>query len=154
MYSQTVEYALRAIASLGAQWPTPATTRDIAEKAGVPQAYLSKVLQALGRAGVVRSRRGVGGGISLMKQPTDLSLLEVVNAVEPMRRIEVCPLGLASHAEGLCAMHKRLDEAFATIEETFRGTTLAEILQELPERIPLRDLPTSEESNRSYSRRS
>jgi Rrf2 family protein len=137
MYSQTVEYALRAAASLGIQWPTPATTKQIAKTTGVPPAYLSKVLQALARAGVVRSRRGVGGGISLVKGPRELSLLDVVNAVEPMHRIEACPLGLPAHAEGLCTLHKRLDDAFALIEETFRTTTLHEILEESTERKPL-----------------
>ena len=51
------------------------------------KAYLSKVLQGLVRGGVVHSQRGIGGGMTLLKSPEDLTLLEVVNAVDPVERI-------------------------------------------------------------------
>ena len=63
MFSQTVEYALRAVAYLAYEAPAPRTTEQVAEATRVPPAYLSKVLQALSRGGVVRSQRGVGGGM-------------------------------------------------------------------------------------------
>ena len=56
----------------------------------MPRAYLSKVLQALVRGGIVLSTRGLGGGISLVKTPEELTILEVVNAVEPIQRIKTC----------------------------------------------------------------
>ncbi len=141
MFSQTVEYALRAVAFLAGQAPAARTTDQIAIATKVPKPYLSKVLQALNRGGVVHSQRGSGGGMALIKKPEDLSILEVVNAVDPICRITTCPLGLASHGVRLCPLHKRMDAVLEQTEKTFRATTLAEILAEPSESIPLCDFP-------------
>jgi Rrf2 family protein len=142
MFSQTVEYALRAVVHLAAEVPAPRTTDQIAEATRVPKAYLSKVLQGLSRAGVVHSQRGIGGGMTLTKAPADLTILEVVNAVEPLGRIRECPLGLAAHGVRLCPLHKRLDNALATVEAAFAQTTLAEILAEPNDSPPLCEAPS------------
>jgi Rrf2 family nitric oxide-sensitive transcriptional repressor len=141
MFSQTVEYALRAVAHLADQSPSPRTTDQISEATQVPKAYLSKVLQGLGRAGVVHSQRGIGGGMTLVKAPEELTMLEVINAVEPIHRIRSCPLGLEGHGVRLCPLHRRLDDALAMVEEAFRRTTLAEVLPEPSESTPLCDFP-------------
>src|SRR4051812_32079743 len=141
MFSQTVDYALRAVVHLAAEAPAPRTTEQIAEATRVPRAYLSKVLQGLRDAGVVHSQRGIGGGMTLVKAPAELTILEVVNAVEPLGRIKECPLGLAAHGVRLCPLHKRMDNALASVEAAFAQTTLAEILAEPTESPPLRELP-------------
>ncbi len=140
--SQTVEYALRAVVHLADQTPAARTTEQIAEVTQVPQAYLSKVLQALNRAGIVRSQRGVGGGVSLVKSPKQLTILEVVNAVDPIERITTCPLGLAAHGKHLCPLHRRMDDALAMMEAAFRKTTLAEVLAEPTKSKPLCEFPS------------
>lgn len=141
MFSQTVEYALRAVVHLAANASQPQTTEQIAESTRVPRAYLSKVLQALGRGGIVHSQRGVGGGVTLNRPPQELTILEVVNAVEPIQRIRTCPLGLAAHGVRLCPLHKRVDSALALVEQAFAGTTLAEVLAEPSPSRPLCDFP-------------
>lgn len=141
MFSQTVEYALRAVAFLASQAPDGRTTDQIATATRVPKAYLAKVLQSLVRGGLVHSQRGVGGGMTLVKPPAELTILEVVNAVEPIGRIRECPLGLKAHGVRLCPLHKRLDDAMATVEAAFRGTTLAEVLAEPSASVPLCDFP-------------
>lgn len=130
MFSQTAEYALRAISLLAEHHPAPLKTSQIAESARVPHPYLVKVLQALTRAGIVKTRRGVGGGVAMARELDEVTMLDVINAVDPMQRITCCPIGLSAHAARLCPMHSRLDAALAVIEETFRATTLAEILSE------------------------
>jgi Rrf2 family protein len=140
--SQTVEYALRAVVHLADQAPAARTTEQIADVTQVPQAYLSKVLQALNRAGIVRSQRGVGGGVSLVKAPNKLTILEVVNAVDPIERITTCPLGLAAHGKHLCPLHRRMDDALAMMEAAFRKTTLAEVLAEPTTSKPLCAFPS------------
>lgn len=130
MFSQTAEYALRATSLLAAHWPESMTTGDIAEAARIPPAYLSKVLQALRKAGVVTSQRGIGGGVSLAAEPKDVTILEIINAVDPIRRITKCPIGLAAHGVKLCPMHSRLDTALAMVEEVFGDTTLGELQME------------------------
>jgi Rrf2 family protein len=142
MFSQTVEYALRAVAYLADQAPEARTTEQIAQVTRVPQAYLSKVIQSLSRAGIVRSQRGVKGGVSLAKAPSAVTILEVVNAVDPIVRIRECPLGLKAHGMRLCPLHRRLDNALASVEQAFATTTLAEVLAEPSESVPLCDFPT------------
>jgi Rrf2 family nitric oxide-sensitive transcriptional repressor len=141
LLSQTVEYALRAVVQLASVAPAPQTTDQIAKITRVPRAYLSKVLQSLGRAKLVHSRRGIGGGIVLSKPANELTILEVVKAVEPIQRIRTCPLGLVAHGTHLCPLHKRLDNALAMVEEAFQHTTLAEVLAEPSPSIPLCPFP-------------
>jgi Rrf2 family transcriptional regulator, nitric oxide-sensitive transcriptional repressor len=139
--SQTVDYALRAVVHLASKASSARTTDEIAEATRVPRAYLSKVMQSLCRAGIVHSQRGIGGGMTLTKSAAELTILEVVNAVEPIQRIRSCPLGLTAHGVRLCPLHKRLDAALATVEQAFQYTTLAEILAEPTTSIPLCPFP-------------
>ncbi|MDB5313562.1 MAG: Rrf2 family transcriptional regulator [Gemmataceae bacterium] len=141
MFSQTVEYALRAVVHLAYESPEARTTAQIAEATRVPKDYLAKILQGLAKEGIVRTQRGVGGGVSLAKDPAALTILDVVNAVEPesIKRTTTCPLGLVAHGARLCPLHKRLDDAVALVEDAFRKTTLAEILAEPSESVPLCD---------------
>jgi Rrf2 family nitric oxide-sensitive transcriptional repressor len=92
--SQTAEYALRAVVFLASDPGAPRTTRQIAQVTRVPQSYLSKVLQGLGRAGIIASQRGLHGGSLLVRPASELTVFEVINAVEPIQRIRTCPLGL------------------------------------------------------------
>jgi Rrf2 family protein len=104
-------------------------------------AYLAKVMQALVRGGIVSSRRGVGGGFTLVRSPRELRILEIVQAVDPIQRITTCPLGLASHGTNLCPLHRRLDNALAAMEDAFSTTTLAEVLAEPSSSVPLCGFP-------------
>jgi Rrf2 family protein len=142
MFSQTVEYALRAVVHLADQSPSPRTTEQIALATLVPKAYLSKVLQGLCHAKIVQSKRGLGGGMVLTKSPADLTIFEIVNAVEPIGRIRQCPLGLTSHGVRLCPLHRRLDNASAMVEKSIQGATLAELLAEPTMSHPLCEFPS------------
>ena len=139
MFSETVEYALRAIIHLAYVAPDARTTAQIAEATLVPKDYLAKILQKLGGAGIVTTQRGVGGGVTLAKSPAELTILDVVRGLEPksVNRILTCPLGLKDHGARLCPLHRRLDDAAAMVEAAFGGTTLAEILAEPSESVPL-----------------
>ena len=141
MFSQTVEYALRAVCHLAQQSPKGQTTEQIANATLVPPAYLSKVLQAMRRAGVVKSQRGVNGGMSLVNPPESITILDVVTAVDPIKRIQYCPLKLAAHGTELCPLHKRLDNALEMVEKAFANTTLAEVLAEPSKSVPLCEFP-------------
>lgn len=149
MFSQTTKYALRAVVWLAAHHNQPQTTLEIAAHTRVPAGYLSKVLQALGRASLVNSQRGLHGGFTLTRPPHRISVLEVMNAVDPIERIETCPLGLKSHGKTLCALHKRLDDAIAHIEKAFSQSTIAELLEEPATSHPLRE-STATEERRSF----
>ena len=141
VFSQTVEYALRAAVHLASVAPQPRTTRQIAEATKVPRAYLAKVLLGLVREGLVQSQRGLGGGITLTRRGDEVTILEVINAVEPIERIHTCPLGLAAHGTRLCPLHRRMDNALAMLEGAFGKTTLAELLEEPSRSKPLCAFP-------------
>ncbi len=141
MISQTTEYALRAVVFL-AQHPEDSwTTQQIAEATKVPAGYLSKVLQGLSRAGLVTSQRGRHGGFQLGHPPYSVSVLQIVNAVEPIRRIHQCPLEIGSHGAALCPLHSKLDETIATVEQSFQQTTLADLLGRPGTNEPLCEFP-------------
>ena len=143
MISQTAEYALRAVAHLAMNNDTPQTAQQIATAAQVPLPYLSKILQMLGRVGLIHSQRGPNGGCMLQKDPLELSVYEVVQAVDPLKRILTCPLGLDAHGTNLCPLHKRLDAAMAQVEQSFRESTIGDLIQEPTTSRPLCPFPVS-----------
>jgi Rrf2 family protein len=95
------DYASRALLSLAlhADESGPTSVRDIAERTGLPQPYLEQILLALKGAGIVRSKRGVGGGYVLAREPGQITLGEIVSAVDGP--IAVGDFGLP-HQDGAC----------------------------------------------------
>lgn len=126
MFSQTVEYALRAMVYLAANHPHALTAQRIAEHVRVPERYLSKVMRHLVLAGLLKSRRGPTGGFFLARSAADISMLAVIEALEPLPRIEKCPLDNPKHS-GLCPMHKRLGAAYDLIRRELGRSTLREV---------------------------
>ncbi len=137
MISQTAEYALRAIVWLARHPDTSLGTPHIAAATHVPPGYMSKVLQALARSGLVVSQPGRRGGFQLTRPPSRISVLEVINSVDPIQRIHKCPLDLKSHGATLCPLHKRLDEAMASVEEAFSGSTIEDLISDPTRPSPL-----------------
>ncbi len=78
------DYASRALLSLALHGDglTPTSVRDIAERTALPQPYLEQILLSLKGAGIVRSKRGVGGGYMLSREPAEIRLSDVVSAVD------------------------------------------------------------------------
>ncbi len=146
MFSQTVEYALRAVTHLAITPDCVHTTADIAHATKVPSPYLSKVLQSLQKQGIVTVKRGLRGGYQLTKSPKDLTLFEVVHSVDPIQRIETCPLEIASHGKKLCSLHRKMDQAMADMEQAFRTTTLYELVTDPGPSTPLCDNRTGARS--------
>jgi Rrf2 family transcriptional regulator, nitric oxide-sensitive transcriptional repressor len=138
MFSQTVEYALRVMIHLAVQ-EAPVTTKQIAVATKVPEGYLAKVIQSLGRAGLVHSQRGLHGGSVLGRPAAEITIYDIVNAIDPVKRISSCPLGLKSHGVNLCPLHKRMDSALNMVEKAFKDSTLAELLAEPTTSRPLCD---------------
>ena len=78
------DYACRALLSLAlhAEAVGPQSVKDIATRTALPQPYLEQILLALKGAGLVRSKRGVGGGYVLSRDPETITLAEIVSAVD------------------------------------------------------------------------
>jgi len=150
LFSLTIEYAMRAVLALAGGDGSPMTTKDIANMMQVPRSYLSKVLQSLARGKIVVSTRGLNGGFVLARKPDEVTMLDIMDAVSPIKRIESCPLDRESQSSDLCPLHRRLDDAMAHVQKAFAATTLAELLSEenhcptmrkqLSNLVPIQDL--------------
>jgi len=126
------DYASRALLNLAlraSNAPTP--VKELAERTGLPQPYLEQILLALKTDGIVTSKRGVGGGYRLAKDPRDITLAEIVTAVdgpivagifgEPHKD------GACSH-EGQCVLLEVWAEVGDHMREHLAGFTLADIV--------------------------
>lgn len=130
MLSKTTEYTLRAVVYLATSKKVARTTEDISKITRVPVSYLSKIMQGLVKAQLVASQRGLYGGFTLTREPDDLTIYDIVQAVEPIPRITSCPLELEGHGGGLCRFHGILDQALGQTEALFRATKLSDIVGE------------------------
>jgi Rrf2 family iron-sulfur cluster assembly transcriptional regulator len=127
------DYACRALLSLTMHGDgTPTSVRDIAERTGLPQPYLEQILLALKGAGLVRSKRGVGGGYVLARASDDITLAQIVSAVDGP--IVVGDFG-EPHQNGACDHEGQcvLLAVWANVGEHMRrlleGRTLADIAE-------------------------
>lgn len=148
MISKTAEYALRAVVYLAAETNGKPdgdlqTLGQIASGTQSPVGYLSKVLQQLAHAGIVTSQRGLGGGFRLARSPQTITVYDVVQPVDPIGRITVCPLGLEAHSQALCPLHAHLDAAAEKVEAAFRAAVIADLI-EIP--VPLCQVFKGEEA--------
>ncbi len=128
MFSQTTEYALRIMVYLGGVKDAPATNRQISAATQIPPGYLAKILQLLSRHSLVRSQRGLHGGSTLAASAKSITLMQVVSAVEPLRRITGCPLSIAAHGKSLCPLHKRLDETISAVQHVLESTRISDLI--------------------------
>lgn len=149
MISQTAEYALRAIVYLADQRGAPRTTAQIAEATQVPPGYLAKVMQSLSRTRLVHSQRGLNGGFTLTRDPAGLPMLEIIAAVDPIRRFRECPLGLPTHHADLCPLHRNLEEAAQLLEKKFSDTSVADLLNVPGDKKPLCNFPAAKQEDTS-----
>ncbi len=138
MISKTAEYALRAVACMASSDNRPVAADVLAEQTQVPRRYLTRVLQDLCAAGMVQSRPGPGGGYELSSLPDDITILDIINTVDPIARIKHCPLGLKTHTQ-LCPLHAELDRAYEATEKAFAQVTIRELLNSTSPILPLCD---------------
>ncbi len=144
MFSQTTEYALRAICCLAQSRATIVPALTLAQRTGVPLHYLAKVLQQLSAANLIVGRRGLGGGYTLRRPAAQITLTEVVRATETVERIHRCPMGLDPREAGLCALHRTLDEVAALLVRELDRHTIEEIVSQPGADVPLCQKPIVE----------
>lgn len=125
------DYACRALLSLTLHdADAPTSVRDIAERTGLPQPYLEQILLALKGAGLVRSKRGVGGGYILAHPPEAITLAQIVSAVDGPIVIgdfgEPHTNGACDH-EGQCVLLSIWGHVGEHMRELLEGSTLADI---------------------------
>ena len=128
--SKTGLHAVRAIVAL-AKLPDGvyAGAARIAREIGAPQNYLGKLLKALAEEGVVESQKGLGGGFRLARNARAISLLDVIEPIEHVRRWSGCILGRPECSDiNPCAIHNRWKAVRDTYLRMLQRTTIAELV--------------------------
>ncbi len=103
---------------------------ELATQADVPPPYLAKIMQQLSANKFVSGRRGIGGGYSLSVEPQQVTALEVVMAVGPIRKPRTSS-ELEALGDGFLALHERLDRAASAVLGVLQESTIAELAQNL-----------------------
>ncbi len=134
--TQRTEYALRALIELVERQtagPAPVTVAELAQAQALPERFLGQALRDLAHAGLLRLQRGNGGGVWLARSPEDISVLEVIEAIEGrvslagcMDQPPSCPL------TGRCRLERVLGEAQAAMTRVLHKATLAALAQVAP----------------------
>ena len=140
--TQTAEYALRAVVWLAQHPGEPQTKTQIADATQVPSSYLPKVFQPLVRGGLITGQRGLGGGYTLVKDPKQISMLDVVHEVDPIQRIDTCPLDLSTHGTRLCPLHSALNQIILHEEQRLGKTMIADVMHGTDRPTPLCEVAT------------
>ena len=119
------DYATRALLSMVLHGTdTPTSVKEIAERTGLPQPYLEQILLAVKGAGLVRSKRGVGGGYVLARPPEEIALADIIAAVDgPI----ATRLSSYDHSEGHCVVQDVWVEVSERMRDLLCGYTLADL---------------------------
>ncbi len=125
--SEAASLALHTMVYLAAKNERLVTTHEIGEVLRVSEAHLSKVLQRLGKVGLVDATRGPKGGFCLAKAGEDISLLEVYEAIEGPLADTVCLLGEPVCQGNECILGGLLETVNRQAREYLAGTTLADL---------------------------
>lgn len=127
--TRQADYALRAIYYLAQLGPNQrAATSEIAEQQNIPPSFLAKIISQLSIAGLIHTSRGARGGVSLAKPPHEITVLEVVEAIdgpillnECTQSPDACPFGEN------CALRPLWCEAKSELVERLRRATFANV---------------------------
>jgi Rrf2 family protein len=130
--SKRGDYVVRSAICLARSYEsgTPKKMRQVSAEMGVPRTYVSQILGDLARADLVSSYFGVNGGYRLARPPAEVTLLEVVEAVEGPLAPDHCVLGDAPcQWESVCPLHETWGAATAALRTVLASTTLADVLE-------------------------
>jgi Rrf2 family transcriptional regulator, iron-sulfur cluster assembly transcription factor len=103
---------------------------EVSREEKIPKSFLAKIFQSLVKAGLIRSYRGAGGGFALVKKPEEITVLEVIEAIEGKIAFQRCLQEVpdCEHMEG-CALCGLFERAQDRVKEVFARTSLADLLK-------------------------
>jgi Rrf2 family protein len=126
IYSKTAKYAVLALAEVASRRErTPVPTREISESSAIPYALLAKIVVQLRRAGLVRADRGKRGGVHLARPADEISVQDVVVAIDGRRVFDDCPLYLdPCDCTRTCSLHPIWKSARDGVVRFLANTTI------------------------------
>lgn len=126
--TRETDYAMRCVLYLSGQPDKIIMVDEIAREMATPKSFLAKILQRLVKAGVVRSFRGVKGGFQLNRAPGDISLLNVIEAIEGVVALNACALDSSiCEFSNTCGVHTVWVTLRVEFNELLRKHNFAEI---------------------------
>lgn len=129
----STDFALRTLLYLGSHPGRQVSSREISQFYDISLDHLSKVVQHLGHAGIVRTGRGRSGGLQLGRAATDITVGQVVELFEgPVALLDCVTREGACVIQPGCRLRVILDRAGAQLMETLHGVTLAELVAAPP----------------------
>lgn len=127
--TRETDYAIRCILYLSGKRGTVTMVDEIAREKLIPKSFLAKILQKLSRGGIVRSYRGVKGGFELAKDPGDISLLDVIEAVQGPVGMNACAVDEAiCSLSSSCSVHPVWVEVRREIEKLLREKNFSQFV--------------------------
>jgi Rrf2 family protein len=123
------DYAIRTVLYLALGDDRVATVAEVAGAMDIPRTFLSKIVQRLAKGELVESIRGVNGGFRLKRSPSDISLLEVVEAIQGIAAINACVAERKACGRcSICAVRPTWIELQRDVERKLRDRTIAGVL--------------------------
>lgn len=124
------DYAVRAMLALSAPDVEPwLSAARMSAAMSIPERFLPRVLRDLARADLVEARTGRTGGYRLSRASSEITLLDVIAAVEPVDDARRCILrGIPCSPDGRCAVHDTFDQARTAMQDRLAATTLSELV--------------------------
>ena len=131
--SKTAGYAVHALSCIGAALPRASLVREIAVCTQLKKPYLSKIINQLVREGLIETKRGYHGGVVLARPPEEISLLQIVQAIEGKSTVSPCLFGLEQCPTlRCCPAHSRWSKVGREMEDTLRTTPLSAMMEATP----------------------
>lgn len=125
------EYAIRAVLYLATHEDRISLISEISKSQDVPKSYLSKIMQSLTRAGLVKSRRGAKGGFFLARPAGSITLRETIDAVEGPIHLNVCLIKKGEcPKDDVCPVHPVWREAQEKLLEVLESKTMLDLARD------------------------
>ena len=136
LYSKPCEYVLRALTYLSSQNQRElSSVHEIAKSEDLPTPYLAKLLQQLAQSGILTSVKGPKGGFGLARRPEDITLMEVVEAVDGTEGFIQCAVGLPECSDtSPCPLHDTWKPLRTSITDYMSEQTLADLATALAQK--------------------
>lgn len=142
IFSKATSYGIRALAYIASQPQRLCGLQEIAEKEGIPPAYLRKILGELRRHRLLRSVKGIHGGYELGRAPEAITLWEVFKVLEPDPYMDTCILGnTVCDTESSCAFHEDWSRVRKDLVSLLETRTIYEAAEEISKKGRLRKYP-------------
>jgi Rrf2 family transcriptional regulator, iron-sulfur cluster assembly transcription factor len=125
------EYGVLGLLALARRGST-VMIEEISREEKIPKSFLAKIFQVLAKAGLVRSIRGAGGGFELVKRPAQVTVLEVIEAIEGKIAFQRCLQEEGCEHVGGCALCGLFEQAQDQLKEVLMRTTLEDLLAKSP----------------------